>query len=263
LRACIKEAMTRLLLVNANTSQQVTDAVVAAARAAAAPGTEIVGATGRFGARIIATRSENAIAEHALLDAAASHAAGCDAVIVAVSYDTGLRAARELLPMPVVGMTEAALFTACMLGGRFGLVTFGRRALPLYRETVEGHGLAGRLVGLRGIEATALEVFRDPVAVDTQLLSAIADLVERDGAECIILAGAALAGWPKRLQEHTPVPLVDGIACAVPMAEHLVRLAPPKPRAGSYAAVTGRATTGLSDALAALLGKSDFPAPER
>lgn len=45
----------RLLLVNANTSEFVTAKVADAARRAAAPGTEIVPVTGRFGARVIAT----------------------------------------------------------------------------------------------------------------------------------------------------------------------------------------------------------------
>src|SRR4051812_47582906 len=131
----------RLLVVNANTSESVTEAVAAEARRVAAPGTEILPVTGAFGARVITTRAENAVAEHALLDALARHQGAFDAVLIAVSYDTGLRAARELMPVPVVGMTEAALFAAAMLGGRFGLVTFGKGTLPLYRDTVELHGL--------------------------------------------------------------------------------------------------------------------------
>jgi len=53
----------KILLLNANTSALVTGKVERAARAAAPAGVEIVTATGAFGAEVIATRAEHAIAE--------------------------------------------------------------------------------------------------------------------------------------------------------------------------------------------------------
>ncbi len=126
----------RILVVNSNTSDVVTEKVAREARASASTGTDIVAVTGTFGGRVIGTRSEHAIAEHSTIALMARHSEGSDAAAIAVSYDTGLRGARELLSIPVVGMTEAALLTACMLGGRIGVVTFGRRVLPLYQELV-------------------------------------------------------------------------------------------------------------------------------
>ena len=93
----------RLLVANANTTQAITDACAAAARAAAAPGTEIIPATPRFGPAVISTRAENVIAGHALLDLLAEHAGRVDAVLLAVSHDTALDAARQMMPCPVVG----------------------------------------------------------------------------------------------------------------------------------------------------------------
>src|SRR6476661_5639380 len=113
----------KLLLVNANTNTFVTDTVAAAARRCASPGTEILAVTSSFGARIIESRAENAIGTYATLALVAEHSEGCDATIVAVSYDTGLAGARELSSIPVIGMTEAPLLTACMLGGRIGIVS--------------------------------------------------------------------------------------------------------------------------------------------
>ena len=67
----------RLLVLNPNTSEFVTQRVALQARRVAQPGTDIVAATGAFGARIITTRTEQSIAEHATLDALARHADGC------------------------------------------------------------------------------------------------------------------------------------------------------------------------------------------
>jgi allantoin racemase len=240
----------RLLLVNANTSPIVTEKVAAQARASASPGVDVVAVTGTFGARVIGTRAEHAIGEHSTLALVARHAPGCDAVVIAVSYDTGLRAARELLPIPVVGMTEAALLTACMLGGCIGVVTFGRRVLPLYRELVTSYGLASRVAGWRTLESTAAYQPGAHDELDRDLVAASIDLVEREGAETVVLAGAVMAGVPARLQKDVPVPLIDGIACAVQQAELLHRLGCPKPRAGSYAAPAGRELVDVDVAVA-------------
>lgn len=243
----------RLLVANANTTEAITEACAAAARRAAAPGTEIIPATPRFGAAVISTRAENAIAAHALLELLAGHAGAVDAVVLAVSHDTALDAARQMMPCPVVGMTEAACLTACLLGGRFGLVTFG--GVETYREQIARMGLAARLSGLRGVAATPPEALADPDGVGAQVLEAIAALVA-EGADAVVMGGAGLAGFDRRLQDRAPVPLLDGMACAVRLAEGLVRAALPKPRAGSYAAPAGRATSGLSPGLAALLAGS-------
>lgn len=241
----------RILIINANTSQVVTDKVAAEARASASAGTEIVAVTGSFGGRVIGSRAEHAIGEHSTISLVSQHAPGCDAVVIAVSYDTGLRGARELLPMPVVGMTEAGLLTACMLGGRIGVITFGRRVLPLYHELVASYGLAARIAGWRVLESTAAYQRGAHDELDREIVATALELIERDGAETVVLTGAVMAGVPARLQEDVPVPLVDCMACAVRQAELLVHLGHPKPRTGSYAAPAGRELVNVDAAIAA------------
>ena len=239
----------RILVVNANTSQIVTEKVAAQARASASPGTEIVAVTGTFGASVIGSRAEHAIGEHSAIALVAQHAPGCDAVVIAVSYDTGLRAARELLAVPVVGMTEAGLLTACMLGGRIGVITFGRRVLPLYHELVTAYGLGARVAGWRVLESTAAYQHGAHDALDREIVAAARDLIERDGAETVVLTGAVMAGVPARLQPDVPVPLIDCIACAVRQAELLHALRLPKPSAGSYAPPADRELVEVDPAI--------------
>lgn len=239
----------RILVVNANTSQIVTEKVAAQARASASPDTEIVAVTGTFGANVIGSRAEHAIGEHSTVALVAQHAPGCDAVVIAVSYDTGLRAARELLAVPVVGMTEAGLLTACMLGGRIGVITFGRRVLPLYHELVAAYGLAARIAGWRVLESTAAYQRGAHDVLDREIVAAARDLIERDGAETVVLTGAVMAGVPARLQPDVPVPLIDCMACAVRQAELLVHLGHPKPSAGSYAPPADRELVEVDPAI--------------
>src|SRR4051812_17696434 len=239
----------RILVVNANTSPVVTGKVIAGAKASAAPGTEIIAVTGTFGPRIIASRSENAIAEHSTIALVSRHAHDCDAVVIAVSYDTGARGARELLPIPVVGMTEAGLLTACMLGGRIGVIVFGRRVLPLYQEVIGSYGLSGRIAGWRVIESTAAYARGAHDDLDREIVQTANGLIERDYAETIVLTGAVMAGVPRRLQSQVAVPVLDCISCGVRQAELLARLALPKPTTGSYAPPAERELVDVDPAI--------------
>lgn len=239
----------RILLVNGNRTRSVTDTALAEARTAASPGTEVVGATSAFGANIVSTTADNTVAQHAVLDTIARHHRGCDAVVLAISLDSGLAAARELLDIPVIGMTEAALHTACMLGERFGMVTFGRQSTHLYLDLLEHYGVARRLAACRTIDTQSLTDYLDADAMHARIVHEAAELAQNDRVGAVIVCGAALAGTARRLQPLVSIPLIDGIACAVRHAESFVALGI-KPRARTP--VARLQMEGIDPALAAL-----------
>ena len=224
----------RILLINPNTSEFVTDAVSAEAKRAAAPGTEIRSVTGAMGPPIISCRSENAIGTHTALELAAEHVGGCDAIVLAVSFDSALAELRELLGIPVVGMTEAAMLTACMVGGRFALLSFGDRAMPLYEQLAHTYGLRERFAGAFALRQLTPDELRDPRVLIPLIKEEAARAIEELRAEAIVLAGAVFAGLAHELRDQVPVPVLDGISCGIPLVEMLVRLALAKPSAGSY-----------------------------
>ena len=246
----------KLLIINPNTTQAVTDAVLLAARVVARPGTELKAVTGSFGPVVIGSRAENALAAHSVLQLVADHAGDCDAVVLAVSLDTGLWACRELLQVPVIGMTEAGLLMGCNVATRIGIVTYGRRMGPLYRELAEGYGLASRVAGIATLDVTPQQTFSDPQQVHDAALAAARQLVERDGAEAVLLAGAAMAAMASSLQPHLDIPLLDGVACAVALAEAQVALKLPKARSGSVSPTGGRTVLGVSPALTQLFANT-------
>ena len=245
----------KLLLINPNLTQAVTDRVLQAAQAAARPGTELLAVTGSFGPQVIGSRAENALAAHGVLELVAQHAPGCDAVVLAVSLDTALWACRELLDIPVVGMTEAGLLTAAMLAPRFGLLTYGQRLVPVYRELVEATGLIGRLAAIGAVDVTPQQTFSEPERVLAAVQAEAQRLVDA-GAEAVLLAGAAMAAMAPALQPALPVPLIDGVSCAVGLAETLAHQRWMKPRRGSVSATGGREVHGVSDELKALMGRA-------
>jgi allantoin racemase len=242
----------RLLLLNPNTTPAITAQVAASARACALPDTEIVEATGEFGAAVIGTRTENAIAAHAALQAALTQPQPYDALVLAVSLDTGLDALREALDVPVVGLTEAALITATMVSRHAALLTLGQRMLPMYGELIAHHGFSSRVPVVEAL-TLAPQDFLDRPLDSREVLREHCKRLANQGMEAIVLAGAVFAGHAAAIQSTVPVPLIDGAPAAVALAEMLVRLRLPKAELGSLAAPHDRASNALAPQLAAWL----------
>ncbi|ACA19607.1 Asp/Glu/hydantoin racemase [Methylobacterium sp. 4-46] len=238
----------RLLLINANTTEAVTDLVAGVVRRLA-PEVEIVAATGRFGGRYVATRATAAIAAHAALDALAEHGGGCDAVYLACFGDPGLLALKEVSPAPVIGMAEGALHLACTRGRRVGIVTGGAAWRPMLQEFAASLGLSERIAGIRTVAPTGGEIARDPDAALAGLAAACRACAAEDGADVVVLGGAALAGLAARLQPDVPVPLICSTEAGARMA-----LAAAALRTGRTLPAASE-SVGLSAALADLLAR--------
>lgn len=241
----------RLLLANPNTSRAMTDRLAEVARTAVATGTVIDAVTATTGPEYIATRAEAVLGAAATLELMAAHAGDADAAIVAAFGDPGLGAARELLAIPVVGMAEAAMLTACMLGRRFAIVTFAQALEPWYQECVDYNGLACRSAGVFCLD----EPFRAVTDVADEKADQLVSLCGRAvaaGAECCILGGAPLAGLAALISGRVPVPVVDAVIAAVKQAEALVSLRPGKATVGSFRRPGPKQLTGLSPSVRAL-----------
>lgn len=243
----------RLLVINPNISEDVTSLIRAEAERSAAPGTELIVRTAGHGVEYIETRFESLLAAGAVAELIAEHAGEVDGVVVAAFGDPGMPALKELAPVPVVGITEAALCAAALTGQRFSIIAISDRITAWYRECVENFGLGGRLASIRSIKealrgiGSVQEDFR-PTLVDLARLA-----VAEDGADVVILAGAPLAGLARDVAEEIPVPVIDGIASGIRLTEALVGLAPGTHRAGSFAAPPAKRRAGLSPALDAAL----------
>jgi Asp/Glu/hydantoin racemase len=238
----------RILLLNPNTSPGITALLDAAARPAIAPGTELVAVTAPRGVPYIASRAEAQIAGVVVLEMLAEMHPGFDAAIVAAFADPGLGAARELFPIPVIGLAEAGMLTACMLGARFGIVTFTPALEAWYAEAVAWHGMQARCAGIFALA----ETFRDILDVQHDKAEALVELAARaiaGGADVIVLAGAPLSGLAARVRGRIPVPVVDCAIAAVKQAEAVLAQNPVEPTRGTFRRPPPKPTQGPETAL--------------
>ncbi len=230
----------RILVVNVNTTQSMTDTIGETARSIAAPGTEIVPLTPAFGADSVEGNYESYLAAIAVMETVRSYTEPYDAVIQAGYGEHGREGLQELLDVPVVDITEAAASTAQFLGHRYSVVTTLDRTVPLIEDRLKLAGLSDRCASVRASGVAVLDLEADPDAAVKAIIVEAERAVIDDHAEVICLGCGGMAGLTERVEERTGVPVVDGVAAAVTIAESLVRLglttskvrtfAPPRPK---------------------------------
>ena len=234
----------RILVLNPNTTASMTERIGAAARAAAAPGTVILAVNPAMGPASIEGFYDEALCLPGLLEEAMRHErAGIDGMVVACFDDTGLDAARTVVSGPVIGICEAGLRAASVLGTRISVVTTLSRSVPAIEMLVHRYGFAGRCrVRATDVPVLALE---DPGSGATERVRAeIAEAIARDGADAIVLGCAGMTDLARRFGEEFGLPVVDGVAAAVKLVEGLAALGLRTSRRGAYAAPLAKPYAG-------------------
>ena len=237
----------KILIVNPNTTASMTHTINAAARAVAAPGTEIVAVTSSMGPASIEGFYDEAFAVPGLIRALLE-VPDADAGIIACFDDTGLDAARSVARFPVVGICEAALVTAGQLAKRIAIVTTLPRSIVPLEELVRRYGFADRaLVTACNVAVLDLEKTGSDAA---EKLDAEIALALDKGAEAIVLGCAGMADLALTLSQRFGVPVIDGVAAAVKQAEALVGLKLSTSRRGSYASPAAKSYAGMLEPFA-------------
>ncbi len=234
----------RILVVNVNTTVSMTETITAGARAVAAQGTDIVGLTPSFGPASVEGNFESYLAAVAVMDAVVNYPHPFDAVVQAGFGEHGREGLQELLEVPVVDITEAAAHTACLLGHRYGVVTTLHRAIPQIQDRLRIAGLDSRCAGVRASGLSVLELDENPLAAVDAIVAEAKRSVEQDSAEVLVLGCGGMAGLDEAVRAATGVPVVDGVAAAVVLAEGLVRLGLRTSKVGAYAPPRTKNITG-------------------
>ena len=235
----------KLLVVNPNTTVSMTEKIGAAARLVANPGTVIEAVNPSMGPVSIEGFYDEALCLPGLLtEIAAGTKRGAEAAIVACFDDPGLDAARAIAPFPVLGICEAAMRLASFLGHRFTIVTTLPISLPAMEGLIRRYGMEGRgRARAAGVPVLALDD-RASGAVD-KVRAEIRRAIAEDGAECILLGCAGMADLARDLTAEMGLPVIDGVAAAVKLAEGLVGLGLATSKTGGYAPPPAKPYAGL------------------
>jgi allantoin racemase len=224
----------KILIVNPNTTASMTRKIGAAAKAAAAPGTEIIACNPDHGPESIEGYYDEAFSIPGLIGEIRNHP-DARAIVLACFDDSGLDAARCIGPAPVVGIGEAAFHMASLICVRFGVVTTLNRSVPAIEHNLQRYGLAGRCAKVRASEVPVLELEVPGSGARARISQEIRAAILEDKAEAIVLGCAGMADLAQSLSAEHGVPVLDGVSCAVKLAESLVALGLTTSSAGGYA----------------------------
>ena len=210
-----------ILVINANTTQAMTDAIGVTARSYARPDTHITAISARYGSRSIQGHLEEYIGAMATVEEVARNRDQYDAFVIACYGDPGLNACREVTDKPVIGCAEASMHLASFVGYKFSIVTSIARVKPMLEDLVRQVGLESKCASIRCSALTVLEIEADPLRAERELIEQSRLAIQQDGAEAICLGCAGMGPLDKSIQRAVGVPVIDGVVAAVKMAEVL------------------------------------------
>lgn len=234
----------RILVINPNTTASMTEKIGKAAESVASTGTEIVAVNPADGPPSIEGYFDEVFAIPGII-AEMGKVSAADAYVIACFDDTGLDAARCATGAPVIGIGEAAFHLASLVAGKFSVVTTLARSVPAIEHNLAKYGLASRCARVRSSEVAVLELERPGSNARHRISQEIARAISEDKAEAIVLGCAGMADLAHSLSEEHGVPVLDGVVCAVTLAEGLFKVGLKTSKVGGYAAPRGKRFAGI------------------
>jgi len=215
----------RIMVINPNTSVTMTDHVRHALSKIKSQDTELTVVCPEYGPITIETAYDEAWATVNMLELVKqANEEGYDAILIACFADPGLTAAREVSRIPVIGIAEATMHMACMLGDKFTLVAPRKERVPSKYEHVARVGVESKLASVRSLNMTVAQTESEPELTKKRAFEVAQQAVEEDGAEVIILGCAGMAGYAEEIERKLGVVVLDPSAVGLKVAEAMASL---------------------------------------
>ncbi len=208
----------RIMIINPNSDPDMTESIQRAATDFAQGDFEVICKPTPGAPSFIETYEDEIKAGPGMVRLIRENEDAFDAFVVACHSDPNLDAMREITKKPVVGIAEASMKIASMLGDRFSVISDNKHSIPNKEFLVKKYNLKDALASVRAPEEEMDELSDEEKYLRTARLAA-----EEDLAEVIVLGCAAMTGLDKPLQEKLGVPVLDGIVCALIIASGLVK----------------------------------------
>jgi allantoin racemase len=227
--------VTRIWVINPNTTEAMTASIERCALAVVAPGTSVIGITPKTGPPSIESHYDEAMSVPGVLAAVRrGEDEGVDGYVIACFGDPGLDAAREVARGPVIGIAEAAMQTASHLGRGFSVVTTLARTIGRAEELAERYGMQRFCRGVHACDIPVLDLDADPDARKV-VTEACREAVEADGSDVLVLGCAGMADMCAPISAELGVPVVDGVTAATLTVQSLVTMGLGTSKRGEFA----------------------------
>lgn len=206
-----------ILVVNPNTSEDMTAAIDRIARAAAADRAQIVTLRSLQGPHTIEGPLDAALGVAGMLEVVGAYPQPFDAVVVACFGDPGVEALQLLVRVPVVGIGAASFTQAGFLCRHFAIVTPSIGTPARYAAVVASMGLSKQFLGTYHTPLAVADFESDDPSVLATLLFHAQQAV-KDGAECLLFGCAGIADQIHEIAARVGVLCLPSVAAGVTQA---------------------------------------------
>ncbi len=226
----------RIFVINPNTSESVTEHIRRELEKIKRPDTELtVVNPGRGPVSIESAFDEALVGPPTLELVREANAGGYDAIVLACFSDPGLDAAKEISDIPVIGIEEATMHVATMLGHKFSITTAFRNRVATRELHVRLRGVESAYASTLVLNMSVLDMDAHPDKAKARILELGREAVERDGAEVIILGCAGLAGYADDIERELGAVVLDPTSVAFKVAEAIADLGLRHSKIGRFA----------------------------
>ncbi|KAL2221842.1 carbon-nitrogen hydrolase [Thermoascus aurantiacus ATCC 26904] len=228
----------RILLCNPNATKSMTENCLKMLQSTLPPDVEVDGFTApEHAPTAIEGNLDNVMSAAAAVKAIVPIADQYDAFLVACYSDHALiRALREELDKPVIGIMEASLFAARTLGNRFGIIATSKRAKVALEDAIRHYGFDGFCAGVVscGLGVLELETKSEKEVLDI-ICNVAKDLVAH-GVDTLTLGCAGMTKLKSAVEEAVgeDVQVIDGVVTGVHHLVGIVRMGGKTAKAGMY-----------------------------
>jgi allantoin racemase len=197
------------LIINPNTSEQMSRDIQATAQRVFQPPWTFRVVNAPAGPESLESWRDYHLASIAILPLLKQHS-DADGIVLACFGDPGLYLLKEVSSAPVVGIAEASMSIALLLGGKFGILAGMDRAVQLMDSMVRTYGLEARYAGTLALNMRVLDFETHPEETLTKLEHAGRELHHR-GADVLLLGCAGLTAFAKDIEARLPVAVIDPV----------------------------------------------------
>jgi len=208
----------KILIINPNTSQEMTNTIDNTAKKYASPETEITTVMPPDGPGYISGAYDSAIQTPKVIEIIERNRDNYDYFIIACGFDPGLDASRTIT-RNVIGMGEAGIMTACSLARRFSYMNTTAESAAAVPDRLRSIGIdPGRLASARAV-GTSDEIVKKRHEKFDEYYRVGKKCVEEDGAVALILSCAGMSDIREQLEQRLKVPVIAGVVSALKIAE--------------------------------------------
>jgi len=226
----------RIFVINPNTSASVTEHIRRELEKIKRPDTELTVVNPEHGpVSIESVYDETLVGPPTLELVRRANQEGWDAIVLACFSDPALDAAKEVSDIPVIGIEEATMHLAAMLGHKFSITTAFRSRAPTRDLHVRLRGLESAFASSLVMNMSVLEMDANPEKAKSRILDLARKAVEDDGAEVIILGCAGLAGYAADIERELGAVVLDPTSVAFKVAEAVADLGLRHSKIGRFA----------------------------